>query len=106
MNSQCTHGPMTTLHDFESVLGRPLNTSFELLQLHGSWLVCEVAFTFSPIRSNDEHEIMCMRSPHDINMPTFYPPKKAPKQKRKGKRGLAPSLPPPFPPEGPLASLA
>jgi hypothetical protein len=33
-----------TVHDFEGVLGRPLDTSFELSQFHGhgSWLACEV----------------------------------------------------------------
>ena len=35
---------MTTLHDFGSVLGWPLDTSFEISQLHGqgTWLECEV----------------------------------------------------------------
>ena len=38
---------MTTLHDFGSVLGWPLYTSFELSQFHGhgSWLECEVALS-------------------------------------------------------------
>ena len=37
---------MTILHDFGSVLGWPLDTSFELPQFHGnsSWLMREVAF--------------------------------------------------------------
>ena len=36
---------MTTPHDFGSVLGRPLDTSFGLSQFqgHGSWRVCGVA---------------------------------------------------------------
>ena len=36
---------MTTLYDFEDVLGRPLDTFIGLSQFHGhgSWLVCEVA---------------------------------------------------------------
>ena len=36
---------MTTLHDFGSVLGRPLDTSFGLSQCHGhgAWLIREVA---------------------------------------------------------------
>ena len=36
---------MTTPHDFGSVLGKPLDTSFGLSQFHGhgSWLMCEVA---------------------------------------------------------------
>ena len=47
MTSHYTWGPMTTLHDFGSVLGWPLITSFELSQFHGlsSWLVCEVALS-------------------------------------------------------------
>ena len=34
---------MTTLHDFGGVLGRPLDTFFWALTIHGhsSWLVCE-----------------------------------------------------------------
>ena len=45
MTSHCTRGPVITLHDFGSVLGWPLNTSFGLSRFHGhgSWLVCEVA---------------------------------------------------------------
>ena len=42
---------VTTLHDFESVLGRGLWTlSFGLLQSygHGSWLVCEMALRVKP----------------------------------------------------------
>ena len=38
-----------TLHDFGSVLGHALDTSFGLSQFHGhgSWLVCEVALRAS-----------------------------------------------------------
>jgi hypothetical protein len=38
---------MTTLHDFGSVLGWPLDTSFGLSQFrgHGSWLLCKVALS-------------------------------------------------------------
>ena len=38
---------MTTTHDFEGVLGRPLDTFFSLSQFHGrgSWLMCEVALS-------------------------------------------------------------
>ena len=45
MASHHTCGPMTTLHDFESVLGWSVDTSCGLLQFygHGSWLRCEVA---------------------------------------------------------------
>jgi hypothetical protein len=45
MTSHYTQGTVTTLNDFEGVLGRPLETSFGLSQFHGhgSWLVCEVA---------------------------------------------------------------
>jgi hypothetical protein len=48
MISYYTSGPMTTLHDFGSVLRQPLGTSFGLLQFHGhrSWLVCEVALNY------------------------------------------------------------
>ena len=36
---------MTALHDFGSVLGLTLDTSFGFSQFHGpgSWLICEVA---------------------------------------------------------------
>ena len=46
MTSHYTSGPMATLHDFGSVLGRPLDT-FGLSQFrgHGSWLPCEVALS-------------------------------------------------------------
>ena len=39
---------MTTLHDFGSVMGRLLHTSFGLSQFHGhgSWLMCEVALSY------------------------------------------------------------
>ena len=46
---------MSTLHDFGSVLGQPLDTSVGLLQFHGHgpWLMCEVALNhdiqFQPI---------------------------------------------------------
>ena len=42
-----TSGLVTTLHDFGSALGRPLDTSFGLSQFHGhgSWLMCEVALS-------------------------------------------------------------
>ena len=45
MSLHYTWGPVTTLHNFASVLGRPLDTSFGLSKFddHSSWLVCEVA---------------------------------------------------------------
>ena len=45
MTSHYTCGPVTTLHEFGGVLGRPLESSFGLSQLHnhGSWLMCEEA---------------------------------------------------------------
>ena len=45
MASHYSWGPVTTLRDFGSILGRPLCTSFGLPQFLGysSWLVCEVA---------------------------------------------------------------
>ena len=45
MTSHYTWGHVTTLHDFGSVLGHPLDNAFGLSQFHGhrSWLVCEVA---------------------------------------------------------------
>ena len=45
MTSHCTWGPVMTLYDFNSDLGRPLNTSLGLPQFHGHecWLMCEVA---------------------------------------------------------------
>ena len=39
MTSSHTCGPMTTLHDFESVLGRHLDTSCGLSQFHGHRLL-------------------------------------------------------------------
>ena len=44
MISHYTWGLVTTLHDFGSVLGRPLDTFLGLSQFHGqgSWPVCEV----------------------------------------------------------------
>ena len=48
MTSHYTQGPMTTLHAFGSVLGRPLDTCFRALTIFmvtalGSLLMCEVA---------------------------------------------------------------
>jgi hypothetical protein len=45
MTSHYTWGSVSTLHEFEDVLGRPSDTFFGLSQFHGhgSWLVCEVA---------------------------------------------------------------
>ena len=39
---------MTTLQDFGGVLGRPLDTSFWAVTIHGhgSWLVCEVTLSY------------------------------------------------------------
>ena len=50
MTSCYTLGPVTILHELESVLGRPLETSFGLSMSwsqpgHSSWLVCEVALS-------------------------------------------------------------
>ena len=47
MTLNCTWGPMSTPHDFGSVLGQPLNTSYGLPQFHGynSRLVCEVVLS-------------------------------------------------------------
>ncbi len=47
MTSHYTCGFVTTIHDFEGVLGGTLDTFFGLSQLHGhgSWLVCEVALS-------------------------------------------------------------
>ena len=47
LTSHYTWQPMITLCDFGSVLGWPLDTSFELPQCHGhnSWFVCEVALS-------------------------------------------------------------
>jgi hypothetical protein len=45
MTSHYTWGSMTTIHDFEGVLGQPLDTFFWALKNsgHDSWFVCEVA---------------------------------------------------------------
>jgi hypothetical protein len=53
MTSHYTEGSVTTLHDSEGVLGRPLVTLFGLSQFHGhgSWLVCEVALTESQLHA-------------------------------------------------------
>ena len=50
MTSHYTRGSVTTLHNFGSVLGWPLNTFFWALTFHGrgSWLVCEVALRWLP----------------------------------------------------------
>jgi hypothetical protein len=47
MASHYTSGFMTTIHDFEDVLGTPLGTFFGLSQFHGhnAWLVYEVAMS-------------------------------------------------------------
>ena len=46
--SHYTWGLVTTLHDFGSILGQPLDTSFGLSQFHGHGycFVCEVALMF------------------------------------------------------------
>jgi hypothetical protein len=43
LTSHYAWGPVILLHDFGSVLGQPLDTSFGLSQylVHGSWFVCE-----------------------------------------------------------------
>jgi hypothetical protein len=41
---------MTTLHDFEGVLGRPFGLS--RFHRHGSWLVCEVALRCASVSFN------------------------------------------------------
>ena len=44
MTSHYTRRSVTTLHDFEGVLERPLDTlsfGLSLFHGHGSWLVCE-----------------------------------------------------------------
>ena len=48
LTSHYTWGHVTTLHDFGSVLGQLLDTSFGLSQFHdhGSWLVCEVTLNW------------------------------------------------------------
>ena len=48
MASHYTRGSVTALHDFGGVLGRPLDTFLlgSHTHGHGSWLVCEVAFTY------------------------------------------------------------
>ena len=46
MNLHYTRRRMITLHDFESVLRWPLDTSlWAQIHGHGFWLVCEVALT-------------------------------------------------------------
>ena len=47
MTSHYNWGSMTTLHNFEGVLGRYLDTFSGLSQFHGhiSWLMCEVALS-------------------------------------------------------------
>ena len=52
MASHYTWGSVITLHDFEGVLGRPLDTFFGLSQFHGhgSWLVCGVALSAITMR--------------------------------------------------------
>jgi hypothetical protein len=56
--SPYTREPVTTLHDFEGVLGRPLDAFFGLSQYHGhgSWLVCEVAL--KKRQDSSPHQVM------------------------------------------------
>ena len=42
MTSHYTQGPMTTLHDFEGVLGQPLNTFFWAPTISWSQLLARV----------------------------------------------------------------
>ena len=60
-SSHHTWGPVTTLHDFGSVLRWPLDTSFWLSQVHGrgSWLVCEVALSMQSLLLYQYHLAQC-----------------------------------------------
>ena len=61
MTSHYTRGSMTTLHDFEGVLGRPWDTFLWALTISWSrhfysWLVCGVALTLERFEFQTCHE--------------------------------------------------
>ena len=59
-------GPMTTLHNFGSKLGRHVGTSFGFSQFHGHgyWLVCEVALTPTYLKHITSVVSTCLRLRH------------------------------------------
>ena len=60
MTSHYTCGPVSTLHDFRSVLGRTWNTSFGLsqFQVHGSWLVCKPTLSTTTNSSSKRRRVI------------------------------------------------